>query len=258
MKAIRLEKPGHYAKVQIDEPQKPAEDEALVRVLRVGICGTDVSGFLNKMPFYSYPHIPGHELGVEVLETGAGVTHVKPGQRCAVEPYLNCQTCRACKAGRGNCCETLKVLGVMTDGGLRPRFVLPARKLHPAGDLAPEDLPLVDGDAQRLQQVFVNLIANASKFAPESSVIRVGASAADKRVTAWVEDEGPGIPDGSDGSIFERFRRGADLEPEPGGLGLGLWISKSIVDRHGGEISAARTSEGRTRFSVTLPAEQAE
>jgi signal transduction histidine kinase len=122
----------------------------------------------------------------------------------------------------------------------------------------PEDLPLVDGDAQRLQQVFVNLIANASKFAPESSVIRVGASAADKRVTAWVEDEGPGIPDGSDGSIFERFRRGADLEPEPGGLGLGLWISKSIVDRHGGEISAARTSEGRTRFSVTLPAEQAE
>jgi len=122
----------------------------------------------------------------------------------------------------------------------------------------PEDLPLVDGDAQRLQQVFVNLIANASKFAPESSTIRVGATAADKRVTAWVEDEGPGIPEGSNGSIFERFRRGADLEPEPGGLGLGLWISKSIVDRHGGEISAARTSEGRTRFSVTLPAEQAE
>jgi signal transduction histidine kinase len=122
----------------------------------------------------------------------------------------------------------------------------------------PENLPLVDGDAQRLQQVFVNLIANASKFAPESSTIRVGATAVDQRVTAWVEDEGPGIPEGSNGSIFERFRRGADLEPEPGGLGLGLWISKSIVDRHGGEISATRTSEGRTRFSVTLPAEQAE
>ena len=109
MKAIRLEKPGQYAQVQIEEPQKPAAGEALVRVLRVGICGTDVSGFLGKMPFYSYPRIPGHELGVEVLETGPGVTNVRPGQRCAVEPYLNCQECRACRAGRGNCCESLKV-----------------------------------------------------------------------------------------------------------------------------------------------------
>src|SRR5438105_3679754 len=144
MKAIRLEKPGHYAQVEIEEPKKPAAGEALVRVLRVGICGTDVSGFLGKMPFYSYPRIPGHELGVEVLEIGAGVSNVKSGQCCAVEPYLNCQECRACRAGRGNCCESLKVLGVMTDGGLRPRFVLPARKLHPAGDLAPDALPLVE------------------------------------------------------------------------------------------------------------------
>ena len=129
MKAIRLEKPGHYAQVEIEEPKKPGAGEALVRVLRVGICGTDVSGFQGKMPFYTYPRIPGHELGVEVLEVGSGVSSVKPGERCAVEPYLNCQECRACRAGRGNCCETLKVLGVMADGGLRARFVLPARKL---------------------------------------------------------------------------------------------------------------------------------
>jgi signal transduction histidine kinase len=122
----------------------------------------------------------------------------------------------------------------------------------------PEDLPLIDGDAQRLQQVFVNLIANASKFAPESSTVRIGATAAEGRITTWVEDEGPGIPEGGDASIFERFRRGADIEPEPGGLGLGLWIVKSIVDRHGGQISAARTAEGRTRFSVTLPADTSE
>jgi signal transduction histidine kinase len=65
------------------------------------------------------------------------------------------------------------------------------------------------------------------------------------------------MPEGSDQSIFERFQRGADVEPEPGGLGLGLWIVKSIVDRHGGQISATRTDQGRTRFSVTLPAESA-
>ena len=122
----------------------------------------------------------------------------------------------------------------------------------------PEDLPLISGDAQRLTQVFVNLIANASKFAPESSTIRVGATTRDGSIEAWIEDEGPGMPEGSDGSIFERFRRGADVEPEPGGLGLGLWIVKSIVDRHGGTIIAVRTAEERTRFSVTLPAEISE
>jgi signal transduction histidine kinase len=122
----------------------------------------------------------------------------------------------------------------------------------------PDDLPPVEGDAQRLAQVYVNLIANASKFAPESSTIRVGASASGDRVTTWVEDEGPGMPLDAGDTIFERFRRGPEIEPEPGGLGLGLWIVKSIVERHGGEITAGRTAEGRTRLSVTLPVESSE
>ena len=123
----------------------------------------------------------------------------------------------------------------------------------------PEDLPLVDGDAMRLTQVFVNLLANASKFAPEGSVIRVGAAKqSDTRVIAWVDDEGPGVPDAAGPTIFERFRRGADVEPEPGGLGLGLWIVKSIIDRHGGTIAAERTHENRTRFMITLPVEAPE
>jgi signal transduction histidine kinase len=119
----------------------------------------------------------------------------------------------------------------------------------------PEDLPPIEGDAPRLMQVFVNLIANASKFAPENSVIRIGAQASRGRIVAWVEDEGPGLPASEASSIFERFRRGSDAEPEPGGLGLGLWIVKSIVERHGGTIAAERTAENRTRFSITLPAE---
>ncbi|MGH8189622.1 MAG: sensor histidine kinase, partial [Steroidobacteraceae bacterium] len=117
----------------------------------------------------------------------------------------------------------------------------------------PEDLPRVDGDGPRLTQVFVNLLANASKFAPEDSVVRVGAAHADSTVTTWVEDEGPGVPQMESGSIFERFSRGTEQEPEPGGLGLGLWIVKSIIDRHGGSITARRTAEGRTRFEVQLP-----
>lgn len=117
----------------------------------------------------------------------------------------------------------------------------------------PEELPRVDGDGPRLTQVFVNLLANASKFAPEDSVVRVGASHQGDTVTAWVEDEGPGVPELEAGSIFERFSRGAGEEPEPGGLGLGLWIVKSIIERHGGAIAARRTDAGKTRFEVRLP-----
>ena len=117
----------------------------------------------------------------------------------------------------------------------------------------PEDLPNVEGDGPRLTQVFVNLLANASKFAPEDSVVRVGAFHSDARVTAWIEDEGPGVPDIETGSIFDRFYRGPEHEPEPGGLGLGLWIVKSIVDRHRGTIKASRI-DNRTRFEVELPA----
>jgi signal transduction histidine kinase len=122
----------------------------------------------------------------------------------------------------------------------------------------PADLPRIDGDATRLTQVFVNLLANASKFAPEGSILRAGARATeDGQVVAWLEDEGPGLPAQAAGSIFERYRRSADeVEPEPGGLGLGLSIVKSIIDRHGGTIAAERTGENRTRFSISLPQEQ--
>src|SRR5579859_7983633 len=125
MKAIRLMQPGRFEEVQIDPPLRPGAGEALVRVHRVGICGSDISGYLGKMPFYSYPRIPGHELGVEVVAVGPGVSHVKAGDRCSVEPYINCQQCIACRKGRSNCCKNLKVLGVHTDGGMRSRFIVP-------------------------------------------------------------------------------------------------------------------------------------
>jgi 2-desacetyl-2-hydroxyethyl bacteriochlorophyllide A dehydrogenase len=96
------------------------------------------------MPFFSYPRIPGHELGVEVLAVGVGVTSVKPGDRCSVEPYLNCQKCYACRRGHTNCCEQNKTLGVMCDGGLAERYLLPARKLHISRKLTFDQLALVE------------------------------------------------------------------------------------------------------------------
>ncbi len=121
----------------------------------------------------------------------------------------------------------------------------------------PEALPNVLGDELRLTQVLVNLLANACKYAPENTVVRVGAEVQGEQVCAWVEDEGPGVPAEQLGSIFDRFSRGPEQEPEPGGLGLGLWIVKSIIDRHGGQITAVRTANNRTRFSFTLPVAQA-
>ncbi len=144
MKAMQLEKPGHFRCIEIPEPPPCAAGEALVRVHRVGICGTDLGGYLGKMPFFSYPRIPGHELGVEVLAVGADVHNVQPGDRCCVEPYINCGQCYSCRRGHTNCCEFHKTLGVMCDGGLTERIVLPARKLHPSATLSYDQLALVE------------------------------------------------------------------------------------------------------------------
>lgn len=144
MKAIQLERPLSFRSINIAEPGAPGAGEALVRVHRIGICGTDISGYLGKMPFFSYPRIPGHELGVEVLAIGAGVTNVQPGDRCSVEPYMNCGQCFPCRQGSTNCCENLKVIGVMMDGGMTEKILLPARKLHPANRLTSDQCALVE------------------------------------------------------------------------------------------------------------------
>ena len=144
MKAIQLKEPKHFEMIDIDDPGKPDPGQALVKTHRVGICGTDYSGFLGKFPFFQYPRIPGHELGIEVLDIGEGVSHVKPGDRCSVEPYMNCGACHACRKGNSNCCSTLDVIGVMVDGGMCEQFLIRADKLHPSTKLTFEQLALVE------------------------------------------------------------------------------------------------------------------
>lgn len=123
----------------------------------------------------------------------------------------------------------------------------------------PYPLPPVRGDAPRLTQVFVNLLANANKFAPPRSVVRVGGAVEKGRIVLWVEDEGPGLPSVGAGPLFDRFvrRTGDGEEPETGGMGLGLWIVRSIVERHGGTIEAGPGDAGRgTRMRISLPIER--
>jgi len=169
MKALLLEKPGDLRIIETPEPAPPAEGEALVRVHSVGICGTDYAGYLGKMPFFSYPRIPGHELGIEVVAVGPGVTRVAVGDHCSVEPYINCQRCYPCRRGHTNCCENHQTLGVHCDGGLRPHFLVPARKLHLSRQLSYEQLALVETLAIGCHAI------NRGNPQPDETVLVIGA-----------------------------------------------------------------------------------
>ena len=144
MNAIILNEPGSLAMHDVPEPHAPGVGEALIRVHRIGFCGTDYHAFHGRQPFFNYPRILGHELGVEVMAIGSGVTNVVVGDKCSIEPYLNCGSCLACRKGRTNCCSNMQVLGVHLDGGMRERLVVPATKLHPSKTLSYDALALVE------------------------------------------------------------------------------------------------------------------
>ncbi len=144
MQTLVLDEPGRLSLVDTAEPGTPGDGQALIRIRRIGICGTDIHAFRGEQPYFSYPRILGHELGAEVVKVGGGVTNVTPGDRCAVEPYMTCGDCPPCRAGKTNCCQTLKCLGVQTDGGMRELIVVPADKLHPSDKLDFETLALVE------------------------------------------------------------------------------------------------------------------
>jgi len=144
MKTIVLDQPGHFRLTDTAEPGEPAPGEALVRVRRIGICGTDLKAYEGKMPFIEYPRILGHELGVEIVDIGANDRGLKAGDLVSIEPYLNCGTCIACRRGKTNCCTSLKVLGVHTDGGMREFITVPVHKLHKSEILTIDQLALIE------------------------------------------------------------------------------------------------------------------
>jgi 2-desacetyl-2-hydroxyethyl bacteriochlorophyllide A dehydrogenase len=144
MQTIILQEPGKFLYADAPADTTLQSGEALVKVLCIGICGTDLHAFRGRQPFFSYPRILGHELGVEVVAVAGPAGCLQPGDLCSVEPYLNCGVCTACRRDKPNCCVNLKVLGVHTDGGMREYLKLPAHKLHKSAKLLPEQLALVE------------------------------------------------------------------------------------------------------------------
>jgi K+-sensing histidine kinase KdpD len=122
-----------------------------------------------------------------------------------------------------------------------------------------DGVPVIRGDQQRLTQVVVNLLANANKFAPPDSTIRIGGTGNHTErggLTFWIEDEGLASPGIEDARLFEQFRRSSgEGDRDESGIGLGLFIVRSIVERHGGTVRLERTEQGRTRATVELPQE---
>ncbi|HJZ49464.1 MAG TPA: ATP-binding protein [Roseiflexaceae bacterium] len=154
------------------------------------------------------------------------------------------------EAGRHAIRRRPVALDEVVEGALElTRPLLRQREQEAIVDL-PFPLPLILGDAPLLTQVFVNLLANANKFAPARSTITIGGEVADAEVTLWVEDQGPGLPTSNGAALFGRFVRSGADEPEQSGVGLGLWIVQSIVERHDGRVEAQGA-----RFSVVLPRE---
>ena len=144
MKTIVLEKPGDFRLTERPDPGSPPPGEALIRIRRVGVCGSDIHAYKGNQPFFTYPRVVGHELGVEIASVGPNEKGLAVGDRCAVEPYLHCGRCIACRRGKTNCCVVLQVLGVHADGGMREFMTVPITKLHRSRSLSLDQLALVE------------------------------------------------------------------------------------------------------------------
>jgi len=139
---ILLAEPGRF-EISRGLLPDPAPGEARLRIRRIGVCGTDIHAFHGRQPFFEYPRILGHELAAEVVSIN-GKSELKPGDWVAVEPYLNDPESPASQKGKTNCCESLRVLGVHCDGGMRPEINLPLHKLHRASSSSMDQLALVE------------------------------------------------------------------------------------------------------------------
>ena len=184
MKSIILNKPGEFIFQNKDYPTQIAEDQALVKVHKIGVCGTDLHAYSGKQPFFSYPRILGHELAVEVIEVGKSVTNVKKGDFCCVEPYRNPTIGQAVLRGKTNCGENLTVLGVHEDGGMQEYFTCLGSHLHPFTKLSLDQLALIEPLAIGRHAV------NRAEIKPDDIVLVVGAGPIGLCVTEFAKLSG--------------------------------------------------------------------
>jgi 2-desacetyl-2-hydroxyethyl bacteriochlorophyllide A dehydrogenase len=144
MKGIVCEQIGSF-RLRDDLPEPVlTPGEAIIRVRRIGICGTDLHAFQGNQPFFSYPRVLGHELAGTVEQVGENEAGLTEGDIISVVPYMHCGVCIACRNGKTNCCTGMKVLGVHLDGGMRERITVPVSHLLKAEGLTLDQTALLE------------------------------------------------------------------------------------------------------------------
>ncbi|HLJ79621.1 MAG TPA: zinc-binding alcohol dehydrogenase family protein [Acidobacteriaceae bacterium] len=142
VKAFVLRKPGE-ASIETIPDATAGPGEALLRVRRVGLCGTDLSSWRGKNPLVSYPRIPGHEIAATIVELPKGAAGLSVGMDVTLSPYKSCGACAACRNGRHNACLNNQTLGVQREGGMAELLPCPVEKLY-AANLNLTELCLVE------------------------------------------------------------------------------------------------------------------
>ncbi|EME7323105.1 zinc-binding alcohol dehydrogenase family protein [Escherichia coli] len=153
----------------VRERPVPGDNEALIKIKTVGICGTDIHAWAGNQPFFSYPRVLGHEICGEIIESGKNFHNFNIGQQVAVIPYISCQQCPACKSGRTNCCEKISVIGVHQDGGFSEYLSVPVANILPADGIDPQAAALIEPFA-----ISAHAVRRAA-IAPGEQVLVVGA-----------------------------------------------------------------------------------
>ncbi len=144
MKGIVCKEVGLFQwREDLPEPiRKP--DEALVRIRRIGICGTDLHAYQGNQPFFAYPRVLGHELAGTIEEIGPNDAGLKAGDQVGIIPYLHCGACLACRSGKTNCCTEMKVMGVHVDGGMREKIAVPFTHLIATNELTLDQAAMLE------------------------------------------------------------------------------------------------------------------
>ena len=142
MKTVVCLSPGSLELMERPLPQAAAA-EVLLRVRRIGLCGTDMHIFRGTQPFLQYPRVMGHELSGEIVTAPEG-SELAPGDQVYVMPYLSCGTCVACRQGKTNCCANIQVLGVHRDGGMAEYLALPERFVFKTDGISLDDAAMLE------------------------------------------------------------------------------------------------------------------
>ncbi len=142
MQSLICTAPGHFDYQEIAVPVlQPGH--SILKIRRIGICGTDLHAYRGTQPYFNYPRILGHELAADFVE-GDGADDFVAGEAVTFLPYFNCGECIACHNGKSNCCTSLKVCGVHADGGMVTFFSVPSHLLVKSRGLGYDELALVE------------------------------------------------------------------------------------------------------------------